>query len=116
MTEDKSCRFVDLLLRLALLVLGVPSCLLGLITSNSADNRVLVTGGPVRNALRVSLGLGSLVLALPLNVLLFARLRPGLHASQVADCLDGGALDGVELTSGLAWLWGRHIYDESMSD
>ena len=35
-------------------------------------------------------------------MLLLARLGPGLGAGEVADGLDDGALDGVELTGDLA--------------
>ena len=76
--------------------------LLFAVARDGADDSVLLAADAVRGALDVALGLGGLVLGLALGVLLLARLGPGFGAGQVADGLDGGALEGVELASGLA--------------
>ena len=72
------------------------------ITCDGAHDGILLTAETVHGALGVALGLGGLVLGLALGVLLLARLLPGLEAGDVADGLDGSALEGVELAGGLA--------------
>ena len=72
------------------------------VTSEGAHYCVLLSTNAISSPLDVAFGLGGLVLGLALGVLLLARLGPGVGAGQVADGLDGGALEGVELASGLA--------------
>lgn len=98
-----SCRLVKLLLCLTLLISEVPwatnyqyaqaailwisptRSLLPFITGHSADDWILVTASSVSNALRISLGLGSIVFSLPFGVLFFTGLHPRLHSSHIAN-------------------------------
>ena len=77
-------------------------CLLFTIAGYSADDSILLSPETVDGTIGIFLGLGSLVLGLPRNVFLLARLAPRLIAGQVTDSLDGCALEGVELPRGLA--------------
>lgn len=75
-------------------------CLLRTVTSNSANDGVLLSAETVDRTVGVSLRLGSLVLGLPSGVFLLARLGPRLGAGQATHGLDNGALEGVELPGG----------------
>lgn len=90
---------------------------MGFVTSDSADNRILITNGLVCGTFSVSLGLGSLGFSFAGCVFLLARRLPGLGAGHVADLrvvskvgvyqkytaysFDGSAFHGVKLTGGL---------------
>jgi hypothetical protein len=76
--------------------------LLGLIASNSTDNGILLARETVDATLGPILGTSSVVLGLAGGVLFTAGLSPRLSAGHVSDGFDGGALDGVELSGGLA--------------
>ena len=67
---------VELLLGLALLLLSLAGELLGLVTSDGADDVVKLARDLVAKALGVSLGLGGLDLSLTLGVLLLASRLP----------------------------------------
>lgn len=73
-----------------------------LVATNSANNSVLLPYDAILGALSVALSLSSPVLGFALSVLVTARGLPRFGAGHVADGLDGVALHGVVLTSGLA--------------
>jgi len=102
-------RVVQLLLSLALVVLDVARGLLRLVASDGADDGILLAGKAVDTALYVRLALSGLDLSLAGDVLLAARVDPGLRACDVADGLDDGALGGVELAGRLGGLVGHGI-------
>lgn len=72
------------------------------VARDGADDGVHLARDAVDGALNVILRLGGVVLGLALDVLFPPGLLPGLGAGQVADRLDGRALEGVVLARGLA--------------
>lgn len=79
-------------------------CLLGFITRNGTKDSILLSGKAIRSTLSVSFGLSCLVFALTGSMLLLAGRLPRRSTRQVPNRLDGGALDRVEFTRGLATL------------
>ena len=72
------------------------------VAGQRADDGILLARDAVRRALDVRLGLGGFVLRLARSVLLLPGLGPRGSAGNVADGLDDGALDGVELSRDFA--------------
>ena len=79
------------------------------VTSECADNGLLLATETVGGALSVALRLGGLVLGLALGMLVTARRLPRLEARRVADHLDEAALGRVVLTGGLATVQKRRV-------
>ena len=72
------------------------------IVGEGAENGILLAGHAVCSTFDIILGTGRVVLGLSGNVLFAARLLPRGRPRKVANCLDKGALGGVELASGFA--------------
>lgn len=72
------------------------------VASDCTNDGVDLAADAVGGALDVLLCLSGVVLCLALGMLVLAGLGPGGGAGEVADGLDDGALQGVELASGLA--------------
>jgi len=69
------------------------SKLLRTISGNSTSNRIHLSINSIDCTLRISLGLGSVILRLTGCVLLLSRLCPGGSAGEVADGFDDGAFE-----------------------
>jgi len=95
--------FVDLLLRSASLIADISGSLLCFISRQGSDDRILVSSDAVGDSLDVLFGLSGVVLSLARRVLLFARGCPRLGASEVADGLNDGAFERMELACSFAW-------------
>ena len=74
------------------------------VTSECADDGILLPRHTVDCAVDVLLRLRGLVFGLSLLVLFASRLLPGLEPGRVANYLDHGTLHGVVLDGGLAVL------------
>lgn len=59
--------------------------LLGLVAHDGTYNRIFISDNTISCALRVALGLSSLVLCFSLGVLFFSRILPRSRASQVTN-------------------------------
>ena len=75
---------------------GLTGRLLLLVTSDGADNGILLPANAVECAIDVTLGFRGADLSLASNVLLLAGLFPFLAAGQIANRLDDSTLGGVE--------------------
>jgi len=74
------------------------------ISGNRADDGILLARDAVRRALDVRLGLSGLVLGLAGSMLLLPGSGPRGGAGNVANSLDDGTFDGVELSRDFAGL------------
>lgn len=72
------------------------------ITSDGAEDGVLLSDDAVCGSVDVVLCASGVVLGLAADVLFTAGLLPGGSPREVTNCLYDGTLDRVELTSGLA--------------
>ena len=76
--------------------------LLRLVVSHCANDGVLHSGHLIFNRVRLKLGVSGSDLGFASGVLFPTGLLQVSRTSQVADGLDDGAFDGVQLTSGFA--------------
>jgi len=105
---------VELLLSLSLLVLSIARGLLGLVTSDGANNSILLSGDTVTDALDPALSLSGLVLGLAFSVTLGTVLGSVVGTDEVAECFLDVAEDGVGLARSLGVVAsGRHGNDKS---